>query len=56
MQTTRKMHKYVLRLVGVWLLLAIAYPTAYMRVATSQKFSGQPFKSMTWRGEVVSNK
>ncbi|MGK7872331.1 MAG: hypothetical protein AB4426_03130 [Xenococcaceae cyanobacterium] len=44
----RQMHKYILVCVGAWLLFIATFPIAYLRVSQSGKYTGTPFKSLTW--------
>ena len=43
----KELHKYTLGMVGVLSLFAISLPTAFWRVSQSEKFAGNPFKSLT---------
>lgn len=50
----REMHKYVLALIGVFLLFAVTYPIACLRVSQDQKFAKHNFhlKSLTLEGQL----
>ena len=43
----RELHKYIWSVVGVLGLFVASFPIAYFRVANSEKFDRQPFKSIT---------
>ncbi|MDJ0796752.1 MAG: hypothetical protein QNJ51_07920 [Calothrix sp. MO_167.B12] len=47
-QTIRHMHKYVLVMVGVFVLFIMTFPMAYVRVSQSNKYGGDAFKSLKW--------
>ncbi|WP_019505098.1 hypothetical protein [Pleurocapsa sp. PCC 7319] len=51
----RGLYKYVWGLVGIWLLFLATFPVACFRVAQSEKFEGQPLKSMTWEENQKDN-
>ena len=42
------LHRYIWALAGIWGLFIVSFPIAYFRVAQSEKFGDQPFKSITW--------
>lgn len=44
---TKELHKYILGMVSVLFLFGITFPAAYWRVSKSEKFAGNPFKSLT---------
>jgi hypothetical protein len=46
MHSTLHLHKYVLSLVGIFLLFAVTFPIALLRVSQSEKFSGAYLKSL----------
>jgi hypothetical protein len=54
----KEMHKYVLGLLGVWLLFLITAPIASLRVSQDQKFANVGFhvKSWTLEGKVAKLK
>ncbi len=54
--SSQELHKYVLGLVGIWILFVVSFPVAYLRVSRSEKYSGSPFKSLTWEQAQISNK
>jgi hypothetical protein len=51
--SSKEMHKYVLALLGVWVLFLITLPSAYMRVSQDKKFADarSHVKSMTLEGK-----
>ena len=42
------LHRYIWLLAGIWGLFLASFPVAYFRVAQSEKFGEQPFKSINW--------
>lgn len=46
--STPNLNNYVLAVFGVWILFVASFPIAYMRVSRSEKYEGQPFKSLSW--------
>ena len=53
--STRPLNKYFLSLTSVWLLFIVSFPLAYLKVSKSEKYNGQPFKSLTWEESQKSN-
>lgn len=47
----QNLHKYVGILVAVFGMMAIAFPTALIRVSQTEKFAGSPVKSWSISGE-----
>ncbi|MEJ1935678.1 hypothetical protein WDZ92_36260 [Nostoc sp. NIES-2111] len=52
--SSRKMHKYVWMLVGVFSLMAVSYPVAMFRVSQKEKFHGFHVKSLTIEGKLYA--
>jgi|ERR671932_140088 hypothetical protein len=52
--SAREMHKYVWILLGVFTLLAVTFPTAFIRVSKDKKFAAYNFhvKSLTLEGQL----
>ncbi|WP_348256387.1 hypothetical protein [Leptolyngbya sp. PL-A3] len=46
-----KMHKYVWAWVAIFAAFAASFPMAMLRVSQTEKFAGQPFKSLTCEGQ-----
>ena len=47
-RTPLSLYKYVWGVCGVLLLFLISFPLAYQKVARSEKFDEQPFRSLSW--------
>lgn len=51
----RDLHKYVWGSIGILLIFLATFPLACWRVAQSDKFENQPFKSLTLDGNQKDN-
>lgn len=51
MKTSINLHKYIWAWVAVFAAFVVSFPIAMMRVSKTDKFAGQPFKSLTCEGQ-----
>lgn len=53
---TIKMHKYIAGWVAIFVVFAVSFPVAMMRVSQTDKFAGQPLNSLTCEGQMPTQR